>query len=228
MASLVGALSVLGVGCDGLGGSAGDKPEGTRLIEGRLQIPDDDDIVGRQVAGLQMVALHVTADGGVIPFTSAVFDPAGQRLEAAFVINADGDVDVVLALQVPSGSRRGVGGFVGLYTFGSGGAEGDRGIAGTLVPAGTDDVDLGTLTFTKGPRTPADTIMRGSAGTSPQSQTDSDGDGLTNDVDDDDDDDGIPDNVDDDIAGDGIPDATQILSALADDDGDGVPDVMAP
>jgi hypothetical protein len=76
-------------GCEGLTGGAGDKPEGFRLIEGRLSLPDED-LLGRQVTGLQVAALHLDADGGITAFPSAVFDPSTQRAEAAFVATVPG------------------------------------------------------------------------------------------------------------------------------------------
>jgi hypothetical protein len=202
-------------GCDGLTGGAGDKPEGFRLIAGRLSLPDED-LLGRQVTGLQVAALHLDADGGITGFPSAVFDPSTQRAEAAFVTTVPGDLDIILVLQVPAGSQRGPGKFLGVFD-----ADGER-----LVPRGEDDLALGTLTVTRGARVPADTILVGGAGSSPAAQTDSDGDGLTNDRDDDDDNDGVADAADDDVAGDGVPDALQRLEALTDDDDDGVPDAL--
>ncbi len=205
----------LAAGCPGVEGGAGARPEGFRLVEGRLQLPDED-LLGRQVTGLQMAALHVDADGNVRPFGSDVFDPAAQRGEAAFVMPVPGDVDVVFVLQVPSSSARGVGDFVGQLRF-----EGQ-----TLVPRGDDDIDLGVLVVEPGARQPADTVLTGGAGSSPLSQVDSDGDGLTNSVDEDDDDDGSPDDSDADVAGDGVDDALQVLEALPDDDADGVADAL--
>ena len=172
LVALVGAT-----GCDGLTGGAGDKPEGFRLIEGRLALPDED-LLGRQVTGLQIAALHVDSDGGITAFPSAVFDPSVQRAEASFVTTVPGDLDVVLILQVPSASQRGPGSFLGVYRFDA---------AETLIPRAEDDLDLGTLTVARGARVPADTVLEGGAGSSPAAQTDSDGDGLTNDRDDDDD-----------------------------------------
>jgi hypothetical protein len=201
--------------CDGLTGKAGDRPDGFRFIEGTLLVPEED-ILGRQVTGLQVAALHLGADGSVTPFPSSVFDPSVQRAEASFVATVPVDLDVLIVLQVPSGSQQGVGSFLGLYRFGN----------ESLAPRGEEDVDLGTLEVNRGQRQPADTTLTGVAGLTPASQTDTDGDGLTNDVDDDDDNDGIPDVNDDDVAGDGVVDALQQLSALPDVDGDGVPDVM--
>jgi hypothetical protein len=215
--SALGALA-LGVGltgCDGFTGGAGDKPEGFRLIEGRLSLPDED-LLGRQVTGLQVAALHLDADGGITAFTSSVFDPSTQRAEAAFVATVPGDLDVVLVLQVPSGSQRGPGPFLGAFD-----AAGER-----LVPRGEDDLELGVLTVQRGVRVPADTTLVGGAGALPAAQTDSDGDGLTNDRDDDDDGDDVADGADDDVAGDGVADALQRLDALPDDDGNGVPDAL--
>lgn len=213
--ALAVALGVGLTGCDGFTGGAGDKPEGFRLIEGRLSLPDED-LLGRQVTGLQMAALHLDADGGITAFTSAVFDPSTQRAEAAFVATVPGDLDVVLVLQVPSGSQRGPGPFLGAFDAG-----GER-----LVPRGEDDLELGVLIVERGVRVPADTALVGGAGSTPAVQTDSDGDGLTNDRDDDDDGDEIADDVDADVAGDGVEDAMQRLDALSDDDGNGVPDAL--
>jgi hypothetical protein len=201
--------------CDGLTGKEGDRPEGFRFIEGSLIVPEED-ILGRQVTGLQVAAMHLGADGSVTPFPSAVFDPSVQRAEASFVITVPNDLDVLLVLQVPSASQRGVGSFLGLYRAGN----------DALAPRGEDDVDLGSLEVVRGARQPADTTLRGVSGVTPGAQTDTDGDGLNNDVDDDDDNDDVADFNDDDVAGDGVADALQDLSALADADGDGVPDVM--
>jgi len=199
----------------GFTGSGGDKPEGTRLVKGRLQIPDDD-LFGRQVTGLQVAALHVKADGGVDVFPSAVFDPSEQRAEAAFVATVGGGVDAFLVLQVPSATQRGIGSFLGLYVV-----DGDN-----LVPRGEDDLDLGTITVSRGARVPADTRLESGAAPSPAAQTDTDGDGLKNNVDDDDDDDGTLDSVDTDVAGDGVDDTLQRYEVLIDEDGDGIADVL--
>lgn len=208
------ALS-LAAGCTGFAGGAGDKPEGTRLIEGRLQVPDED-LLGRQVTGLQVAALHLDAAGGVTAFPSDVFDPSVQRSEASFVATVGGGVDVVLVLQVPSASQIGAGAFLGVFVSDDG---------STLVPRGEDDVNLGLVTVTTGQRKPADTTMS-SAAASPADQTDTDGDGVANASDDDDDDDGVADANDNDVAGDGVDDVLQTLAALADADADGVADVL--
>jgi hypothetical protein len=201
--------------CAPLTGGAGDRPEGFRLVQGRLTLPDQD-LLGRQVTGLQVAALHLGADGSIAPFVSEVFDPATARSEAAFVVVVDGALDSVIVLQVPSSGGRGTGGFLGQLVF-----SGD-----TLVPRGEDDIDLGAVVVVAGARVPADTTLVPAAGGSPIAQTDSDGDGSTNDVDDDDDDDGIDDDGDSDVAGDGVEDVLQVLSALADDDNDGVADAL--
>ncbi len=209
-------LAMLCASCDGFSGKAGDRPEGFRLVEGRVRIPDDSSLLGRQVTGLQLAALHLIGGGGVTADVSGVFDPSVQRNEAAFVATVRDDVDFVLVLQVPSATQRGPGSFLGVFL------DGDE----TLLPRGEDDVNLGVIDIVRGARVPADTVLRSGPGSSPAAQTDSDGDGLTNDIDDDDDEDGIPDVSDPDRAGDGIDDALQILSALPDDDGDGVPDLL--
>jgi hypothetical protein len=208
------ALSLVS-GCAGFSGEGGDKPEGTRLIEGRLQVPDED-LLGRQVTGLQLAALHLDAAGGVTAFPSDVFDPSVQRSEASFVATVSGGVDVVLVLQVPSASQIGPGSFLGVFVSDDG---------ATLVPRGEDDVSLGLVRVATGQRKPGDTTLS-SAAASPAEQTDTDGDGVSNATDDDDDDDGTADANDTDIAGDGIDDALQVLAALADVDADGVADVL--
>jgi hypothetical protein len=78
------------------------------------------------------------------------------------------------------------------------------------VPRGEDDLALGVLTVVRGARVPADTTLVGGAVATPAAQTDSDGDGLTNDRDDDDDGDDIADGADDDVAGDGVADADDL------------------
>ncbi len=201
--------------CAGFSGEAGDKPEGTRLIEGRLQVPDED-FLGRQVTGLQLAALHLDAEGGVTAFPSDVFDPSAQRSEASFVATVGGGVDVVLVLQVPSASQIGAGAFLGVFVSDDG---------ATLVPRGEDDVNLGLVSVATGQRKPADTTLL-SAASSPAAQTDTDADGVANATDDDDDDDGIVDVNDTDVAGDGVDDALQVLAALPDANADGVADVL--
>lgn len=204
------------VACDGFTGKEGDRPEGFRLVEGRIVVPDDATLLGRQVTGLQLAALHLRVDGGITAFPSAVFDPSAVRAEASFVATVQNDLDVVLVLQVPSATQRGAGSFLGVFSDAS----------ETLIARGEDDLDLGTVTISFGARTPADTTLAGGPGSSPATQTDSDGDGLNNGADDDDDDDGTLDATDDDVAGDGIDDALQRLPALTDDDADGVPDAL--
>ena len=217
MKQLVGCVVVVVAlsGCGAFGGGAGARPEGFRLIEGRLQVPDED-LLGRNVTGLKMAALHVDADGGVVPFVSDVFDPAAARGEAAFVAAVDGRFDSVLILQVPSSSARGVGSFLGQLRF-----DGRE-----LLPRGEDDIDLGAVTVATGARVPADTVLEVAAGSSPLSQVDTDGDGSVDAVDNDDDDDGVLDGADADVAGDGVDDALQLLEALPDDDGDGVANIV--
>ena len=215
MKHLIALAAVVVAGCGAFGGGAGARPEGFRLVEGRLQSPDED-LLGRNVTGLQIAALHVAADGAVAPFVSDVFDPSAARGEAAFVAAVDGRFDVVVILQVPSSSARGVGSFVAqLRTEGQ-----------TPLPRGEDDIDLGVLTVAKGARVPADTVLLGEAGSSPLSQVDTDGDGVVDSVDGDDDGDGVDDGADADVAGDGVDDVGQVLESLEDADGDGVADVL--
>ena len=205
-----------GAGCSALSGGAGDRPEGFRLVEGRLSLPEKA-LLGRQVTGMQMAALFLDADGGVEPFVSEVFDPAAVRGEAAFVAAVRGDVDVVFVAQVPSSSARGLGSFVALLVFDDG---------RSLVPRGDQDLELGTLLVQTGARIPADTQLQIGAGNSPLAQVDTDSDGVNDASDDDDDNDGAPDDSDADDADDGVDDARQALEALPDDDGDGVADLL--
>jgi hypothetical protein len=202
-------------GCTGLTGGAGDRPEGFRLVEGRLSLPDRD-LLGRQLTGLQIAALHVDGEGAVVPFVSDIFDPSVARAEAAFVVPVAAAVDHVLVLQVPTPGGQGAGDFLGQLRFDD----------VTLVPRGADDIDLGVVTVSAGARAPADTTLLPGPGGSPAAQTDSDNDGIANASDDDDDNDGTLDGADADVAGDGVDDATQVLSALPDDDGDGVADAL--
>jgi hypothetical protein len=212
--SVVVVVALAG-GCPALTGGAGDRPEGFRLVEGSLTLPDED-LLGRQVTGLQIAALHVDADGAIIPFVSDVFDPAVVRAEAAFVVPVPAALDHVLVLQVPTAGGQGAGAFLGQLRFED----------ATLVPRGDEDLNLGAVQVVAGVAAPADTSLVPGPGGSPLQQTDSDNDGVANANDDDDDDDGTGDGSDADVAGDGVDDAGQVLAALPDDDGDQVPDAL--
>jgi glycosidase len=214
------ALVVLGA-CAPLSAGAGDRPEGFRLVQGELGFPDDD-VLGRQVTGVQVAALHLTSNQQVIPFVSEILDPSVERRESSFVVAVDRRFDFVLVLQVPSAGGCCVGSFLGQLVFDDetlwprGGSEGDK----------DDDVDLGPVSVMRGVKPPSDTALVAGQGREPSTQTDSDDDGVQNALDDDDDDDGVSDATDNDVAGDGVDDARQVLSALPDVDADGVADVL--
>lgn len=213
------ALVVAGAGCTGYGKS-GDRPPGHRLVEGELVFPAQ---VGRQVAGLQVVAVAVKPDFAL--YGSRVLDPGADRTDrASFVFAVDVERSVSIVLQVPGGAPGTPGQYLGVLQFDDG-----RGGRTTLLPAGPDpsapeDVDLGTVTLVQGASPPVDNVLSVGEGDNPLSQIDSDGDGTVDLLDDDDDGDEIPDASDGDVAGDGIEDVTQDLSALPDENGDGVPE----
>lgn len=218
---LVLFVVTVGVGCLGFEGGAGQRPEGYRLVQGALVVPEED-LLGRQVTGLQVAGLALgTADdpAGVDVFGSAVFD-ASRASSAAFVAPVDGARSFVLLLQVPSSSGRGPGSFLGLMTFATGAGE------GSLIPPGEDDIDLGSVTVVPGADRPAGNRLKVGDANNPLSQIDSDDDGTTDLSDADDDEDGTPDASDADIGNDGVPDVDQLLSSLPDEDGDGVPDLL--
>lgn len=214
-------LSAGGLGCLGFEGGAGQRPEGYRLVQGTLVVPEED-LLGRQVTGLQVAGLAVgTADdpGGVDVYGSAVFD-ASRAASAAFVAPVDGARSFVLILQVPSASGRGPGSFLGLLNFPTGAGE------GSLIPPGEDDIDLGAVTVIPGAERPAGNRLKVGDANNPLGQIDSDDDGATDLADSDDDEDGTPDASDTDNGDDGVADLDQLLSALPDEDGDGIPDLL--
>jgi hypothetical protein len=213
------ALGLAVVGCDGGFPGAGQRPEGFRLVQGRLVLPTDEDLIGRQVTGLQVAGLSLDGQGGVQAFTSPVFDPATTRDEASFATFIDGTKSFVIVLQAAVGTGRGPGSFLALLRF-----EGNATFS--LVPPGLDDIDLGRVTIQRGARLPADSLLIPGAPEPPLAQIDTDSDGVNDLIDDDDDGDGIPDDIDPDNGNDGIPDVDQLLTALPDEDGDGVPDIL--
>ncbi|MBI1947962.1 MAG: hypothetical protein HYS27_19890 [Deltaproteobacteria bacterium] len=219
--ALVSAL-LPGLGCLGFQGGAGDRPEGFRLVQGTLVVPEED-LLGRQVTGLQIAGIAIVSaedpvDVGV--FGSSVFD-ASRADAAAFVAPVDGARSFVLVLQVPSASGRGPGSFLGLLSFLTGGAE------GSLIPPSEDDIDLGPVTVISGDDRPAGNRLKVGDANNPLAQIDTDDDGTMDLADPDDDEDGTPDASDTDTGDDGVDDAAQTLAALPDEDGDGVPDLLA-
>lgn len=218
---LATAPALLALGCLGFDGGAGDRPEGWRLVQGTLIVPEDD-LLGRQITGLQMAGLAIgtqEAPDQVDVYGSPVFD-ASRAASAAFVAPVDGQRSFVLLLQVPSASGRGPGSFLGLLTFQNGAGD------ATLVPPGTDDIDLGPVTVIAGTNRPADNLLKAGDANNPLSQIDTDGDGTVDLADTDDDEDGAPDASDPDNGNDGVDDALQALSALPDEDGDGIADLL--
>lgn len=215
-------LVALAAGCIGFTGGAGDRPEGFRLVQGTLAVPEED-LLGRQITGLQIAGLAIgTADDveDIDVFGSAVFD-ASRAASAAFVAPVDGARSFVVILQVPSASSRGPGSFLGVLTFATGAGD------ATLVPPGVDDIDLGTVSVVTGDTRPGGNRLNAGEANNPLAQIDSDDDGSADLSDTDDDDDGTVDASDTDTGNDGVDDAAQTLGALADEDADGVPDVLA-
>jgi hypothetical protein len=215
----LGLFLAFSAACDGGFPGAGQRPEGFRLVQGRLALPTDQDLIGRQVTGLQVAGLALDGQGGAQAFPSAIFNPASVRDEAAFSTFVEGTKSFVIVLQVPVGNGRGPGSFLGLLRF-------DGNATGSLVPPGLDDIDLGRTTIQRGARLPADSLLIPGAPEPPLAQIDTDGDGVNDLVDDDDDGDGIPDATDPDNGNDGIDDVDQLLSALPDANNDGVPDAL--
>jgi hypothetical protein len=215
--------------CGVFEGGAGSRPEGFRLVSGTLELPPDG-IVGRQVTGLQLVAVGVTPvsseDGTLstepVVFTSQPFDASTRREENAFVVAVDGTVGFNLVLQVPSGSGTGPGEYQGVLRFDNG-----RGEQTTLIPRGETDLDLGVVSAADPvAETRVDNELTVAAGNNPLASSHSDDDGVSDLLDDDDDDDGLTDGTDSDVDGDGLGDALQLLEGFADEDADGIPDLF--
>lgn len=200
--------------------AGGQRPEGIRFITGAVAIPDED-ILGRQVTGLQTAAVAVgTAEdpARVDVFPSAVFD-ASRVENARFTVKVADDRSFVLVLQVPSASTSGPGAMLAVLRFDDGNGQ------GTLLPLGAADIELGVLDVAPGPTASESSLLVGDA-SNPLAQVDTDADGTSDLSDADDDGDGTPDAADTDVAGDGVDDAKQVLPALPDDDADGVPDLL--
>jgi hypothetical protein len=222
VAALLVALPVV-VGCV-RPENGGERPEGFRFVTGTVQVPDDD-ILGRQVTGLQVagIAIGTSEDpADVDVFPSDVFD--GSRVETSrFAALVAQDRSFVTVLQVPSATTNGPGTLVAVLRFNSGNGE------TTLVPPGDEDIELGTLTIEIG-SSPATTTLVVSDAHNPAAQIDSDDDSTVDVLDADDDGDDVADVSDPDVGGDGVDDAAQVLTSLPDedgrDDGDGTPDLL--
>lgn len=203
-------LAALSVGCV-RPANGGERPDGFRFLTGSVQIPDED-LLGRQVTGLQVAAIAI--GDGVDVFPSAVFD--GSRIETSrFAALVAHDRAFVAVLQVPSATTSGPGTLVAVLRFNSGNGE------TTLVPPGDEDIELGTLTIDVASKT-----LVVSDAHNPAAQVDTDDDGSVDVLDPDDDGDDTPDISDPDANGDGVDDATQLLTSLPDEDSDGTPDLL--
>lgn len=216
------AAAALSAGCADFVGGTGERPEGFRLVQGTLLVPEED-LLGRQVTGLQIAGLAIgTADdpAEIDLYGSDVFD-ASRSSGAPFVAPVHGRRTFFLILQVPSASGRGAGSFLGLLTFAGITAE------ASLIPPGEGDIDLGPVTVVPGEVRPAGNRLKVGDAHHPLSQIDTDSDATADLADPDDDDDSTPDATDDDNGNDGVPDLQQTLDALVDGDGDGVPDLLA-
>jgi hypothetical protein len=212
----IAVLVALASGC-GFAGSGG-RPEGVRFVTGNVDVADQD-LVGRFNAGLQVAAVAIGDEpSDVKVFASAVFDPS--RTESArFNALVDDEKSFVLVLQVPSASAGGPGALLAVLRFDDG-----RG-AGTLLPAGGGDIDLGTLTVERAAAAIDSTLVVSDA-QNPLAQIDTDADGSADLSDTDDDGDDVPDAMDPDVGGDGVDDVGQTLDALPDEDDDGTPDLL--
>lgn len=219
MATLVLPLT----GCPGLTAGAGARPEGHRLVEGTLELPEDF-VIGRQVSGVRMTAVSVRDVDGAPSlelFPSDVFSP-DEGKAVPFALSLPTGRAFHLVLETPKGSPSGPGSWLGALRFDDG-----RGTETSFVPAGDDDLTLAALVAVENDATSAaDNELRGPASHNPLGRVDSDGDGQSDLVDDDDDEDQVPDASDTDVAGDGIEDALQRLEYLADEDGDSIPDAF--
>lgn len=213
------------VGCPGFVGGAGSRPDGFRLVEGQLLI-ENEGIIGRQVAGVQLAAVVVEQNEGTFSpkvYTGDVLQP-NDRFEQDFVVTAPIADAFHLILQIPSGAGSVPGEWQGVLRFSDG-----RGGETSLIPAGGEDLELGVTTaLDNDPAIEFDNVLRTESSGNPLAQMHHDEDDLSDLLDDDDDGDLIPDDSDEDIAGDGIEDALQQLSALPDGDGDGIPDAFVP
>jgi len=220
------ALLLVGLtGCPGLTGGAGARPDGFRLVEGALVL-EDEGIVGRQVAGLQLVAVTIRdSDGAAVAevFASDVLQPS-DRTSTPFVVAVPTAHAFHVVLQVPGGAGSAPGEWLGALFF-SDGRAGET----SLIPSGSEDLQLGTVRALDGdPSQVADNRLEVDSASNPLAQIEHDDDGVSDLLDDDDDGDLLPDAQDTDVAGDGIEDALQLLSALPDADADGVPDAFEP
>jgi hypothetical protein len=218
------AALALVTGCPGLTGGAGDRPDGHRLVEGEL-VTEGQDVLGRQLTGVQVAAVSVReADGAFVPdvFASDVIAPQGENGVAPFVVAVPVERAFHIVLQLPAAGGSAPGEWLGVLRFSDG-----RANEVSLIPAGGEDLDLGSVRTIDGdPLTVADNLLDAGSAGNPLSQVEHDADGVSDLLDEDDDDDLIPDDTDADVAGDGVEDALQLLEALPDEDSDGVPDAF--
>lgn len=232
LVTLLLALASLGVACGGFEGE-GMRPEGIRVVSGRI-VPPDPRVLSRGQVALQLAAVSIDAreDAPVRAFAAgSAFNPAEG---GSFRIALPTDHAFVLLFQVPKTSAPEPGTLVARIRFpkNAGGELGD--ILGAKAQNAPDlaDLDLGTVEISRtqlsGGNGPADNIvlLGEKQSKNPLAVQDSDGDGVPDKDDPDDDDDLIPDEGDDDANGDGVPDRLQSLDSLADEDGDRVPDAL--
>lgn len=210
----IGAVvtATLAIACVQPAHTAGSKPPGSRLLSGALD-PSTAAQIGPETTGVQISAVAIGTKVNpkrVDLFGSDVLDASHP---ASFANVVDGTRSFVVILQIPTGAANGAGRFLGVLHFGDG-----RGGDTTLLPPGTDDIELGTILLANGTLTVDDAD-------NPLGQIDTDKDGTPDLVDTDDDGDGTPDATDDDVGGDGVPDAQQVLDAT-DANGDGIPDEL--
>lgn len=229
-----------GAACTGIGGFEGpsERPSGVRVISGELRAPAEGSVAPRDIVGLQLALVEVdtssgTASGIRAVYTSPVFDASAElgattRFSAQVPMNRT----VALVFQIPRGSPGGLGRFAASVRF-------PRRAGGELtdvLPGATQDLELGVLEIERGPSAvaPDGSVLAGlprvrlgeGESKNPLAVNDVDGDGLPDFEDPDLDGDFIPNELDDDADGDGIRDVHQSLDALEDSEGSGVPDVM--
>lgn len=234
------ALSV--VACGGFDGE-GQRPEGVRVISGKLA-PLDPTVLGPRQVALQLAAARLDArePAPLVELLSGTpFNPAGEgTAPASFRLALPTDRTYVLIFQVPVGDGSGPGQIAGRVRFSAspGGPLTDLLSGRTRDAPVLRDLDLGVVKITRpaasegadGSSRIGDNVVILGEGESihPLAGNDIDGDGVPDLEDPDDDDDLIPDEGDLDANGDDIPDQSQSLDALPDDDGNGVPDAMQP
>ncbi|MFO0726848.1 MAG: hypothetical protein U1E65_23890 [Myxococcota bacterium] len=218
--------------CNGFEGG-NTKPDGVRILSGRI-VPPDPTLLSRGQVALELAAASVDAsqESPVRAFAAGLsFNPADG---SSFRIALPSDHAFVLFFQVPRTSAPEPGTLVARLRF-------PKNAAGDLtdiLPAKGEnapdlqDIDLGTVEITRpanasGNQAADNVVLLGEKQSkNPLAAQDSDGDGVPDKDDPDDDDDLIPDEGDDDANGDGVADRFQSLDSLADMDGDRVPDAL--